>query len=231
MRLLEHQGKELFSSYGIPVPRSKLAHGTGDVVSAVEELGLPVVLKAQVLSGGRSKAGGVVLVRTKEQALSEAGRLFGSVIGGEPTRGLLVEEALEHSVEMYLSISLDRGRREFMALASSTGGVDVESLGGSQIPRIPIPLEGLASGSADGLGRELGLDGRTLAEFSGILMRLERLSREEECELAEINPLVIHSDGTLVALDSKVVIDDNALFRHPEFSELPPEGTPRSRGG
>jgi len=223
MRLFEYQGKELFSKYGIPVPRSKLADNESQVLSAVEELGLPAVIKAQVLAGGRGREGGVVVVRTRDDAEREAGRLLRLRVGGEPTRALLVEEASEHSEEMYLSVSLDRGRREFVALASRSGGTEVESQAKGGMLEVAVPLEGLTGDAASAVGTRLGLSGRACSEFRSILLKLERLSREEECELAEINPLAVQTDGSLVALDSKVVLDDNALFRHPEFSQLPPE--------
>jgi len=223
MRLFEYQGMDLFSKYGIPVPRSRLVHDPAEALSAVGELGLPAVIKAQVLAGGRGKAGGVVVVRTRDEAEREAGRVLGLIVGGEPTRALLVEEASEHSEEMYLSVSLDRGRREFVALASRSGGTEVESQARGATLELPVPLEGLTADAASALGAKLGLNGKASSEFRSILLKLERLSREEECELAEINPLAVHSDGSMVALDSKVVLDDNALFRHPEFSQLPPE--------
>jgi succinyl-CoA synthetase beta subunit len=223
MRLFEYEGKDLFSKYGIPVPRSRLAGDESQALSAVEEVGLPAVIKAQVLSGGRGRAGGVVVVRTKEEARTEARRVLALKVGGEPVRALLVEEASEHGEEMYLSVSLNRGRREFVALASRSGGTEVESQSGGGMVDAPVPLEGLSDEAAASLATKLGLGGRTFAEFKSIVLKLERLTREEECELAEINPLAVHSDGTLIALDSKVVLDDNALFRHPEFSQLPPE--------
>jgi succinyl-CoA synthetase beta subunit len=223
MRLFEYQGKQLFSKYGIPVPRSKLADTVSQALSAVEELGLPAVIKAQVLAGGRGKAGGVVVVRTRDEAEREAGRVLRLRVGGEQTRAVLVEEASEHSGEMYLSVSLNRGRREFVALASRSGGTEVESQAKGAMVEAPVPLEGLTEDAASAMSTRLGLGGRTSSEFRSILIKLERLSREEECELAEINPLAVHTDGSLVALDSKVVLDDNALFRHPEFSQLPPE--------
>jgi succinyl-CoA synthetase beta subunit len=223
MRLFEYQGMELFSKYGIPVPRSKLVDNESHVLSAVEAIGLPAVVKAQVLSGGRGKAGGVVVVRTKEEAATEAKRILGLRVGGEPTKALLIEEVSERVEEMYLSVSLNRGRREFVALASRSGGTEVESQARVAMTELQIPLEGLTEESASALSVKLGLEGRTSSEFRSTLLKLERLSREEECELAEINPLAVQSDGSLVALDSKVVLDDNALFRHPEFSQLSPE--------
>ena len=222
MRLFEYEGKALFSKYGIPIPRSKLAYNESQALSAVEEIGFPAVIKAQVLSGGRGKSGGIVLVRTKEEARMEAGRVLALKVGGEPTRALLIEESSEHDEEMYVSVSLNRGRREFMALASRSGGIDVESRA-KGVADLAIPLEGLTESAASEVGAKLGLEGKTFSEFRSILLKLERLSREEECELAEINPLAVRGDGSLLALDSKVILDDNALFRHPEFSQLPPE--------
>ena len=223
MRLFEYQGKDLFLKYGIPVPRSRLARDKSEALHAVEEIGLPAVIKAQVLAGGRGKAGGVVVVKSMGDAEREAGRVLGLRIGGEATRALLIEEASDHVQEMYLAISLNRGRREFVALASRRGGTEVESHEKGAMMELPVPLEGLSSDAASSLGAGLGLDARTCSEFRSVLLKLERLSREEECELAEINPLAVRTDGGLVALDSKVVLDDNALFRHPEFSQLPPE--------
>jgi succinyl-CoA synthetase beta subunit len=221
MRLLEHEGKALFQRYGIPIPRSRLAKDDAEALAGAEELGFPAVIKAQVLSGGRGKAGGVVIVRTREEAGREAQRVLRLRVGGEPTRALLVEEASEHLEEMYLSVSLDRGRREFVALASRSGGTEVEAGAKGSMLEAPIPLDGLTEAAAADLSLRLGLTRRTSSDFCSVLLKLERLSREEECELAEINPLGVRADGSLVALDSKVVLDDNALFRHPEFSHLP----------
>ncbi len=177
MRLFEYQGKELFSKYGIRVPRSKLAGDESQALSAVEEIGLPAVIKAQVLSGGRGKAGGVVLVRTKDEAKREARRVLGLRVGGEPTRALLVEEASEHTQEMYLSVSLNRGRREFVALASRSGGTEVESLAKGAMVEVPVPLEGLTDDDSYTLSTKVGLYGRTSSEFRSILLKLERLSQ------------------------------------------------------
>lgn len=222
MRLLEHEGKELFASYGIEVPRSRLASSPGEAVSAAEEIGFPAVIKAQVLAGGRGKAGGVVSVRTPEDAAREAGRILSLKIGGEQTRALLVEESVQHSEELYLSVSLDREQRSIVALASRSGGIEVEALGAGAMQEVAVPLGGITGESCALLSTRLEL-GPASSRFEDVLRSLDRLSREKDAELAEINPLALLSDGRLVALDSKVVIDDNALFRHPEFSGLPPE--------
>jgi succinyl-CoA synthetase beta subunit len=223
VRLFEFQGKDLFRKYGIPVPRSRLVRGVEDVDDASDWVGLPAVVKAQVLSGGRGKAGGVAIVRTKEEARFEAARIFGLRIGGERPSALLIESALTHLREMYLSVSLDRGRRSFVVIASGAGGIDVEAQAGRVIEAVPV--SGLPRETAIAVASRLGIrDERGQAPLVDILLKLERLSREEECELAEINPLAVDAaGGSPIALDSKVVLDDNALFRHPELALLPPE--------
>lgn len=223
MRLLEYEGKELFSSYGIKVPRSRLAMDAREAAAAAREIGFPAVIKAQVLSGGRGKAGGVVVVQTPEAAASEAGRILNLRVAGEPTRSLLVEESVDHVEELYLSVSLQRERRTFVALASRSGGMEVEASARGAMLELPVPLEGLSPEACRDFSGRLGLDGPVGSELSGVLERLERLAREKEAELAEVNPLALLRDGTFIALDSKLVLDDNALFRHPEFSRLPPE--------
>jgi succinyl-CoA synthetase beta subunit len=223
MRLFEHQGKELFSRYGIPVPRSSLAHDAAEAMGAAESLGLPVAIKAQVLAGGRGRAGGVAVARTREEAGSQASRILQLRIGGETPRALLVEQYSDVKEELYLSVSLDRGERAYFALASRSGGVDVESHKESGLVRERVPLKGLDADAARAVASRLGLGDALSSQFCSTLLRLERLVREEECELAEVNPLAVLADGTLVALDSKVILDDNALFRHPEFAPIPPE--------
>ncbi|MDA4132499.1 MAG: acetate--CoA ligase family protein [Thaumarchaeota archaeon] len=221
VRLFEYQGKELFKKYGIPVPQSQVIHDPADVGSALELVGLPAVIKAQVLAGGRGKAGGVVVVNSEEEAMREASRIIGLRIGGEKPTALLVEQASTHSGEMYLSITQDRRRRSFVLIVAKAGGVEVESATGQTVE--PIPVTGLSHAAAVSLASRVGLSGKSSEDFVAIATALERLLREEECELAEINPLAIRPDGSLLALDSKVILDDNALFRHPEFSQFMPE--------
>jgi succinyl-CoA synthetase beta subunit len=221
MRLFEYQAKELFRTYSIPIPRSVLASDVGAVAEAFRTLDHPAVLKAQVLSGGRGKAGGVVAVDSDDMAQSEASRIFGLSIGGEKPASILVEESFPHQSEFYLSISLDRGERSFVAIAAAAGGIDVESLSGKVMRR--VPLEGIDEGFAKEVATLVGLKEPKAGQFATILLALERLSREKECELAEINPLAVGKDGNLMALDAKMIVDDNALFRHPEFAKLHPE--------
>jgi succinyl-CoA synthetase beta subunit len=221
VRLFEYQAKELLKSYGLPVPNSTLAHSVGEVTDAFGKLSHPVVLKAQVLAGGRGKAGGVVVVSDPAKLVSEAERILRMSISGERPEAILVEEAYPHDEEMYVSITLDRGERCFDAIASRQGGIEIESMAGKVVR--PLPLNGIDETFAKNLARELGLDGQKQAQFASVFMTLEKLSREKECELAEINPLAVGRDGAFMPLDAKVTIDDSALFRHPEFSKLHPE--------
>jgi succinyl-CoA synthetase beta subunit len=221
MRLFEYQGKELFRSYGLPVPASVLVNDTTGVVTAFASLKHPVVLKAQVLSGGRGKAGGIATVSSESEAEREANRIFDLSIGGERPSSVLVEEAFAHEKEMYLSVTLDRGERSFVTIASEGGGIEVESMSGKVMRK--VPLSGIDASFADEVAEALDLPESQSSQFSGILVGLERMAREKDCELAEINPLAVGSDMTLLALDAKVIVDDNALFRHPEFAKFHPE--------
>jgi succinyl-CoA synthetase beta subunit len=219
VRLFEYQAKDLFRQYGLPLPRSIRAESAEGVAEAFGKLTPPVVIKSQVLAGGRGKAGGIAIVSDASTARSEAQRIFDLPIGGEKPSSLLVEEAYRHDSEMYLSVSLDRGDRAFVAIGAQAGGVDVESMSGKVIRK--VPLEGIDEKFAAEVAALLKLP--QSSQFVKILLSLERLSREKECELAEINPLAVGKDGTLMPLDAKVIIDDNALFRHPEFAKLHPD--------
>jgi succinyl-CoA synthetase beta subunit len=221
VRLFEYQAKDLFKAYGIPVPNSALAQDVDGIRGAFARLKPPLALKSQVLAGGRGKAGGIAIVDDATKAEQEARRIFSLAIGGEKPSALLVEEAYPHDSEMYLSVSLDRGDRSFVTIAASAGGVDVESMSGKVIRK--VPFGGIDGPFAAEVAKLLKLGGSKGKEFASLLLALERLSREKECELAEINPLAVGKDGALLALDAKVIVDDNALFRHPEFSRLHPE--------
>jgi succinyl-CoA synthetase beta subunit len=160
MRLFEYEGKEIFSRYQIPVLQSRLARSSFQAIAAVDEVGLPAVIKAQVLVGGRGNAGGIAIVRNEDEAADEAKRIMRMRIHGEPVRALLVEEAAEHTGQLYASISLDRGTREFVALVSKGGGTEVEKSGKGTMLRVSVPLEGLDVSTANSLASKLGLKGR-----------------------------------------------------------------------
>jgi len=215
MKLHEFQAKELFRRYGIPVQN-------GVVIERPEQIdGLalryPVVLKAQVLVGGRGKAGGIQLARTPAQARDRAAAILGMSIKGEPVRRLLVAEAVEIGREYYLAFTVDRSARGLVAIASAAGGVDIEEVARTapeKIARESVdPFLGFPAFQARGLGRRLGLEGQLLKDFVGVATALYRLCQAEDAELVEINPLAVVADR-LLAVDAKVIIDDNAAFRH-----------------
>ncbi|HMD79412.1 MAG TPA: ATP-grasp domain-containing protein, partial [Nitrososphaerales archaeon] len=167
MRLFEYQAKDLLKSYGLQVPASILAKDVSEVRSAFAKLRPPVVLKAQVLAGGRGKAGGIVSVSDEAHAVTEAKRIFDLAIGGERPSSILVEESFQHEKEMYLSVTLDRGERSFVAIAAVAGGVDVESVSDKVVRK--IPLAGIDEAFASEVAREVALSGPQAEQFSKIL--------------------------------------------------------------
>ena len=221
MKLFEYQAKELLERYNIPVPRSELAHNLREAIAAFRRLHHTVVLKSQVLAGGRGKAGGILAASNEEELTAVFNKIMNLEIGGERPSSVLVEVSVPHKTEMYLSITLDRGARAFVVISSKAGGVDVESLRGRVMQK--ISNKGITKAQAQSVAKKLHLSGEERERFSRIVANLERLAREKECELAEINPLAVTKRGGLKALDAKVILDDNALFRHPEFSKLHPE--------
>jgi len=221
VKLFEYQAKELLKEYGIPIPRSELARNLREAIAAFRRLPHPVVLKSQVLAGGRGKAGGILAASNEEQVTEAFAKIVNLEVGGERPSSVLVEASVPHEAEMYLSITLDRGARAFVVISSKAGGVEVESLKGRVVRK--ISNRGITKAEARSVAKKLHLSGEKRGRFLRILANLERLSREKECELAEINPLAVTKSGGLKALDAKVILDDNALFRHPEFSKLHPE--------
>lgn len=220
MRLHEYQAKDVFAAYGIPVQRGVVV----DQPEAVRALSLryPVVLKAQVLVGGRGKAGGVQLADTPEEAEAKAARILGMEIRGERVRRLLVAEAARIEREYYLAFAVDRSARALALVASAEGGVDIEEVARRSPERIAKltvdPAFGFHPFQARAVGRRLGLGGGLLTTFADVATGLYRLTREQDAELAEINPLAL-CDGAWLAVDAKLVLDDNARFRHPDRPE------------
>lgn len=217
LKLHEYQAKEVFARYGIPVQR-------GVVVTRPEEidgvdLRYPVVVKAQVLVGGRGKAGGIKLAQTPAEARQHAQTILGMSIKGEPVRRLLVAEAADIKAEYYLAFTLDREARRLVAVASASGGIDIEEVARTTPERIAkrhiAPSAGFQLADAQRLGAAIGLRGNELASFAAIAAALYQLTVEEEAELAEINPLAVVG-GDLLAVDAKLILDDSATFRHPD---------------
>ncbi|MEM0381756.1 MAG: ADP-forming succinate--CoA ligase subunit beta [Nitrososphaerota archaeon] len=218
MRLIEYEGLRLFTEAGIPTPRYSVVDDPNQAVRAAEQISPPVVLKAQVLVGGRGKAGGVRVVEALQDVGKVAGEILGMEIRGERVKRLVVAEAVRHSEELYLSIIVDRTSNRHLILASRMGGVDVEELSKSHpeaLVRAPIdPLIGLHDWQIRMLLAHLKLPSETAKQFQDIVKKLYSVYRQYYCDLAEINPLALTDDGRLVALDAKIILDDNAARLH-----------------
>jgi succinyl-CoA synthetase beta subunit len=221
MRLHEYQSKEIFSTYQIPIPRGRLASTPDEAKLIAEELTPPVVLKAQVLVGGRGKAGGIRLVKSPEEAQEEASKILGANIKDLPVRRLLVEEGINIQQEIYLGMTVDRTNGETIVIASQEGGIDIEEVARSKpekIFRVNInPLLGFRDFQARILATDIEIPRELWRSFISIAQNLYTAFLYYDATLAEINPLVITTRNRFVALDGKMIIDDNALFRHPEL--------------
>lgn len=226
MKFYEYRAKEVFRAYGIAVPE-------GRVVQRVDEVQappLPAAVKAQVLTGGRMKAGGVTFAETEEEARRAVGEILAMEIRGEAVRRVLLEERLDIDRELYLSLTLDRSARAPLLIASPDGGVDIEEVPEERILRAPVPpLLGLQPYVLRRLTKALELPRALHASVRETAEALYRLFKEEDAELAEINPLVVTRDGRLVAGDAKLVLEDNALYRHPAYQEMEQDLTPLER--
>jgi len=224
MKLHEYQSKQLFADHGVPIPRGRMALNAQEAKSIAEELSGRVVIKSQVLVGGRGKAGGIRLVNSPEEAEEVATQLLSMRIKGLPVRRLLVDEAAEIQTEIYLGVTNDRTMRCPVMIASSEGGVEIEEVARTQpekIVRVWIdPLLGIRSYQARFLASSIELQRKHWREFNKIAQGLYHTFMNSDATLAEINPLVITGDGRLLALDGKMVLDDNALFRHIELAEM-----------
>ena len=223
MKLLEHYAKEVLKKYGIPVPE-------GFVISSADQIKTisgPVMVKAQVLIGGRGKAGGIKPADTAEDARKAAKAIIGMNIRGFISKEVLVERRLEVARELYLGITIDRSRRCLLLMASPDGGMDIESVPENRILMHPIdPLIGYQPFMGSKAAGFVGLPNDTALQMSAICGRLYELVTKEDAELAEINPLVVTKDGKVIAGDAKVTIDSDALFRHQEYNKLVEDLTP-----
>ena len=222
MDLYEHMGKDLFRAHGIPTPRGIVATSADEAASATRELGGRSVVKVQVQVGGRGKGGGVELCATPAAAAAAAGRMLETRFKGLPVTRVLVEELLPIAREFYTSLLLDRSAGDHLAMMTAEGGVDIEELARSRpdaLRRLRIdPILGLRTYHVRELIGTLPLEAR---EGAGEVLRaMYTLLIERDATLVEVNPLVLLEDGRVVALDAKVTIDDNALWRHPDLERL-----------
>jgi len=224
MKLHEYQSKRIFAKYGVPIPPGKVATTPEEVEAIAREFGNPVAVKAQVLVGGRGKAGGIKLARTPQEAREVAERILNMTIKDLPVRKVLVDPAVDIQQEIYLGITNDRNAKRPVLMASSEGGVDIEEVARrspEKIAKVHIhPLLGLQSYQVRDIALRINLPREYWREFTKVAMGLWRAYQDNDATLAEINPLVITGDGRLLALDGKMIIDDNALFRHPDLAEM-----------
>jgi len=223
LKLFEFEAKNEFSKQNIPVPNGTLAATPEQARQAAAKLNMPCIIKAQVLTGGRGKSGGVLTANSIQEAEDAASKLLGEKIKNLPVKQLLIEEKLQTRRELYLAITIDRLNRSYLALSSGTGGVDIEETADQTpnlIQKTPIhPNLGLCSFHANMIAKQLGYSGNQLLALSGIIQKLYQTCLDNDAELAEINPLAETANGEFVALDARMVIDDNALFRHPEYAK------------
>ena len=217
MRLLEYQGKELFRQYDIPTPKSTLVTSLAEARELSSKLEFPIVLKSQVASGGRGKAGAIVKCKTPGEVITNFEGLMNKEVKGELPRSILFEQTVNVRKELYISLFLNRGKRKYSFICSGEGGVEIEGVQSKFI--VDIPFSGITRPQATEAASKLNLSADATREFENLTMKLSRLVFEKEAELAEINPAVVLDDGSLMALDAKVIIDDNALFRHPELKK------------
>ncbi len=224
MKLHEYQSKQLFAEHGIPIPHGQMTMNASEAKSIAEELGGRVVVKSQVLVGGRGKAGGIRLANTPDEAEESATQILGMKIKDLPVRKVLIDEAVDIETEIYLGITNDRARRCPVMIASAEGGVEIEEVAKTnpdKIVRVWIdPLLGLQDYQARYLAASTEMPSEHWREFMSITKGLYQTFIQTDATLAEINPLVITADKDLMALDGKMVLDDNGLFRHPELAEM-----------
>ncbi len=224
MNLHEYQSKRIFGQHGIPVPQGEVAHAPEEAYQAARNIGGKVVVKAQVLTGGRGKAGGVKVANTPADAETLASQILGMNIKGLTVKQVLVDPAADIKHEIYLGVVLDRASERLVMIASAAGGMDIEEVARTapeKIQRVVVdPALGLADFQARAMAFGIGLDRHLVRDFTHIARALYHVAVTHDATLVEINPLAVVGDGKLMALDGKIVLDDNALYRHSDLAAL-----------
>jgi succinyl-CoA synthetase beta subunit len=230
MDLLEYQGKQLFAKHGIAVPSGEVAGSVDDAVAAAERIGYPCAIKAQVLIGGRGKAGGIKIAQDTEEARAYADAILGMDIVGPHGEGpfrvdqVWVEGGSDIASEYYASVILDRGEKKLLAMVSAKGGMDIEAVAAEDpdalVRRHIDPTRPFEAGAARQIVDAAGLDEDVRDQAAEVLVKLAEVASSEDASLIEVNPLIVTNDREVVALDAKVTIDGNALFRHQDLAEI-----------
>ena len=232
MKLHEYQSKRIFADYGVPIPDGDVAATPSEAKAIAERIGKPVVIKSQVLVGGRGKAGGIKLAQTPDEAEEVAGAILGMEIKGLAVQKVLVDEAADIRAEIYLGAVLDRSARKVAIMASSEGGVEIEEVAAQTPEKIVTvhvhPLLGMQGYQARQLAFGIGLSREHIPAFTRIAQSLYRAFVESDASLAEINPLIVNGDNQLEAVDGKILLDDSALPRQKELASMrdPDEDSP-----
>lgn len=223
MKLFEYEAKNILSEYNIPIPKGVLVSSLNEVKEAITRLQPPYVVKAQVLVAGRGKAGGIKFAKDSEEAVELTKQLLNMKIKGFQVNTVWIEEKIGIKRELYFGITSDRVNRCYVAIASSVGGMDIEDVAEKEpekIIKIFIdPNLEFRSYHARELSRKLGYSGKSLNKLAGIFTKLSVVAKDYDAELIEMNPIVETDDGDFVAADARLIIDDNALFRHPEYEK------------
>lgn len=224
MKIHEYQSKEIFSRYSIPVTKEVVCYSADEVCAAAEELGLPVVVKAQVLTGGRGKAGGVKLARTIDAARQAANQILGMDIKGYTVEKVLAAQGVKFSSEFYVGLTIDRNTKSVVLMASKEGGVEIEEVAKDNpdaILKFPIdPDLGMTPFFARKIAFALFDDFSLVKQAADLFQKLYKIFLDTDASLVEINPLVLTDEGKLLALDGKMNFDDNAMYRQPQIEAL-----------
>ncbi len=224
MDLLEYQGKSLFARIGVPVPEGKVATTPDEARDAASELGGTVVVKAQVQVGGRGKAGGIKLAAGPDEAYERAGEILGMDIKGHTVHRVWIEKASKIKAEYYASFTLDRSAKKHLGMISAKGGMDIEQVAATEpeaVVKVHIdPVIGLPNWLATEMVYRAKLDPEAARGAIGLLKKLYQAFVEYDCDLVEVNPMILTEDGKVMALDSKVALDENGFFRHKDFPEF-----------
>ncbi len=221
MKLHEHEAKKIFAKYGIPIPKGEVATTPTQAREIAAKLNVLAIVKAQILVAGRGKAGGILFADTPEEAELAAKKLLGAEIKGVRVPSVLIEEKVSVQKELYLGITVDRAQRCYVAVASSEGGIEIEEIAAKmpeKIVKVFIdPIYGFQSYHARQIARKIGYAGRQMLSLASTFFKLYKLAVDYDAELAEMNPLIEKPNQEFVAADTRLIIDDNALYRHPEL--------------
>jgi len=243
LRLYEHEAKKIFAKYKIPIPKGEVVTTPKQAREIAAKLNIPVTVKAQILLAGRAKAGGILFADTPEEAELATKKLLGAEIKGVTVPSVLVEEKISVQKELYFGITVDRAQCCYVAIASSEGGIEIEEIA-AKVPQKIVkvfidPIYGFQPYNARQIARKIGYSGKNMLSLASTFFKLYRLAVDYDAELAEMNPLVEKPNQEFVAADTRLIVDDNSIYRHPELknrlveaeTELTPQETEAQRSG